>query len=211
VKVVSIARAPVPPEGPAGPLVARPDAAELDELALARLCRHDPATCREFFQRHGQLVFAFLFRMLGPRATVAVVEDLTQDTFLRAFEALPRFTVEGPARVSTWLLTIATRVALNELRRSRRRGEANAVAVDTVALAGGDRPDDASERSALAARLERELARLSPEHRAVFVLREYHDLGYQEIADALEIELGTVQSRLSRARAALRRALEDLR
>lgn len=208
-KVVSIARAPVPDRGAEGALGARVDAAELDELTLARLRRHDPPACREFFQRHGQVVFAFLFRMLGPRATVAAVEDLTQDTFLRAFEALPRFTLDGPARVSTWLLTIATRLAMNELRRSRRRGEA--VDVEAVALAGGDRPDHASERSALAARVERELARLSPDHRAVLLLREYHDLGYQAIADALEIELGTVQSRLSRARAALRLALEDLR
>jgi len=190
---------------------ARPAALEeIDELTLTRARRGEAAATRAVFERYHGAVYRFVWRMLGPRAAVAVVEDLTQETFLRAFAALPRFAPDGPARLSTWILTIASRIALNELRRARRRGGDATVELDANELGGAARTDEGAERSALGARLARELARLSPDHRAVFLLREYHDLSYQEIATALELELGTVQSRLARARATLRSALEDL-
>jgi RNA polymerase sigma-70 factor, ECF subfamily len=181
---------------------------ELDELTLARACRGDQDAGRAFFEHYQRAVFAYLWRMLSPRASRALVEDMTQETFLRAFAALSRFSPGGAARPSSWLLTIATRVALNEIRRHRRHPESSA---DWAAIAGGPRGDESAERRALGAVLAREIARLAPDFRAVFLLREYHDLSYDEIARALDIELGTVQSRLARARAALRKALEDLR
>jgi RNA polymerase sigma-70 factor, ECF subfamily len=184
---------------------------ELDELTLMRARRGDEAAARALFDRYKDVVFRFLWRMVGPRAGVAVVEDLTQDTFLRAFAALDRFVDAGPARLSTWLLTIATRVGLNELRRRRRRGGTGAVELDQEALASTARTDEASERNLLGARIARALEQLPHDQRAVFILRDYHDLSYQEIATALEVELGTVQSRLSRARAALRESLGDVR
>jgi RNA polymerase sigma-70 factor (ECF subfamily) len=192
------------------PGLARPALEELDELTLLRARRGDEAATRALFDRYKEPVFRFLWRMLGRQATSAVVEDLTQDTFLRGFAALDRFSPDGPARLSTWLLAIAARLALNELRRQRRRGGTAMVELDD-SLRGSGRTDEAAERRAIGARIAQELERLSPEHRAVFVLRDYHDLSYHEIAHALDIELGTVQSRLSRARAALRLALEDCR
>lgn len=183
---------------------------EIDDLTLARACRGEPAAGRAFFEHYQRTVFAFLWRMLSPRATHALVEDLLQDTFLRAFAALPRFSVGGAARPSSWLLTIATRTALNELRRQKRHPETSADH-EVMGLVGGARGDESAERRALGAVLAREIGRLSPDFRAVFLLREYHDLTYEEIARALDLELGTVQSRLSRARAALREALEGLR
>ncbi|MGE0872304.1 MAG: RNA polymerase sigma factor [Kofleriaceae bacterium] len=196
--------------GPSAPL---PPVAggELDELTLIRARRGDPSASRALFDHYKDLVFRYLWRMFGPRSTVAAIEDLTQDTFLRAFEALDRFSAAGPARLSTWLLTIATRVGLNEVRRQRRRGAGATVEIDHDLLRSTARADEAAERRALGARIADALQDLPPEHRAVFILREYHDLSYQEIASVLEIELGTVQSRLSRARAALRAALEDIR
>jgi RNA polymerase sigma-70 factor (ECF subfamily) len=79
-----------------------------------------------------------------------------------------------------------------------------------VAIADA-RADETAHRRALGEILEREIGKLAPDHRAVFLLREYHELDYAEIARVLEIQIGTVQSRLSRARAALRLALEDVR
>ena len=179
-------------------------------MTLARARRGEEAACRALFrQYHGQ-VFALLWRVTVPRASAPLVEDLTQDTFLRVFAGLGDFDSSGPARLSTWILTIATNLALNELRRQRRSPIASA-AVEAPDAPGDQRADAATERRALGAILTRELARLSPEHRIVFLLREYHELSYEEIAQALAIELGTVQSRLSRARAALRRALEEIR
>src|SRR6185436_15814080 len=90
---------------------ARPAALEeIDELTLTRARRGEAAATRAVFERYHGAVYRFVWRMLGPRAAVAVVEDLTQETFLRAFGALPRFAPDGPARLSTWILTIASRI-----------------------------------------------------------------------------------------------------
>jgi RNA polymerase sigma-70 factor (ECF subfamily) len=134
------------------------------------------------------------------------VPDLVQETFVRVLRALPAFDLAGPASLSTWMLTIATRVALNELRRP----EATTLADEPPASSGGgdDRPDASLARRRLAAAIARGVAELPDAQRAVFVLREYHDLDYADIASALELDVGTVKSRLSRARAALRAHLE---
>src|SRR5258705_1990950 len=161
---------------PAPARAASGDAGEIDDVTLRRAARGEEGANRAVFDRYHQRVFAYLWRMFGPRATLALVEDLTQDTFLRAFEALPRFSVDGPARLSTWLLAIATRIAFNELRRQRRRGGGSTVELVEDNLRGEGRTDQHAERRAIGARIAAELAKLSPEHRAVFVLREYHDL-----------------------------------
>ena len=188
--------------------IAAADPGELDGATLARAARGDQAAARAFFEHYHRQVHAFLWRMLAGEATRALVDDLTQDTFLRAFGALRRFDPGGAARASSWLLTIATRIALNELRRRRRRPEAT-VDVGLVALPGGARPDEAAERRALGALLARAVAALPADQRAVVLLREYHDRSLEEIARAIGAPVGTVQSRLARARAALRAALAE--
>ncbi|MEO8548735.1 MAG: RNA polymerase sigma factor [Kofleriaceae bacterium] len=188
---------------------ARAEAEGLPAELIRKAARGDQLAARAFFDHHHRNVHAFLWRMLSTRASRAVVDELTQDTFLRAFAALPSFDLAGPARVSSWLLTIATRVALNELRRLQRKPDAT-VNVELVAIPGGDAPDEAARRRALGALVERAVAALAPDHRALLVLREYHDRTLEEIASALELPLGTVQSRLARARAALREALKGV-
>jgi RNA polymerase sigma-70 factor (ECF subfamily) len=178
---------------------------EVDDTTLRRAQRGEDAAFTRLVQIYERPVFALLGRMLGPGGRRDRVEDLAQETFLRVFRALPGFRPAGPARLSTWILTIATRLALDELRRLRpARSLEDAAAV--VA------PDDAAapaERARMRAALARAVAGLSDEQRAVFLLREVHELEYQEIAEALEVDLGTVKSRLSRARAALRAALSE--
>src|SRR4051812_16407056 len=86
-----------------------PASRDIDGITL-RACRAgDPGAMRSFIRWYERLVFAFLSRSLGGGPHV---EDLAQEVFLRAARALPDFEVDGPARVSTWLLTIATRVAI---------------------------------------------------------------------------------------------------
>ena len=111
--------------------------------------------------------------------------------------ALPTFDPAGPASLSTWMLTIATRLALNDLRRP----EHEELAAEPM---GDERTDALTERQRLGAAIAAGVAALPDTQRAVFVLREYHELEYQDIAAALELDLGTVKSRLARARAALR-------
>jgi RNA polymerase sigma-70 factor, ECF subfamily len=173
----------------------------VDDLTLARAQRGDAAAFRALVVAYQQPIFAFLWRMLGTRADRTVVEDLVQDTFVRVHRGLPRFQRTGPATLKTWLLTIATRVALNELRV--RRPITTALDAKARAIAGPR--EDAAAAIAVRAALET----LSPDHRAVLVLREYHDLDYAEIASVLAIDVGTVRSRLSRAREALRAAFGE--
>ena len=178
-----------------------PFTAEQDAHWLRRAKAGDPAACRALVERHQRRVFGTLRAILGPAGRGGVVEDLAQDTFLRAFRALPRFDGEGPAKLSTWLGTIATRVALNELRRRRP----TMVVLDTVS---DELPGQRVHMTPIAAAIERAIEGLSPTYRGAFVLRELHGLDYAEIAELLAVDLGTVKSRLSRARATLRAALQ---
>jgi RNA polymerase sigma-70 factor (ECF subfamily) len=189
-------------------LEARPLSQELDDVTLARAARGDDAALRQLVQHYERVVWSYLWRMLRPHATRPAVEDLFQETFLGVHRGLARFTPAGPARLSTWILAIATRVALNHLRRRRHE--------PALEPAERERSDQGAgvasmERQALAAALSRALAALSPDHRAIVVLREYHGLDYEEIARVLDIDVGTVASRLNRARESLRRSLRENR
>jgi RNA polymerase sigma-70 factor (ECF subfamily) len=177
---------------------------ELDTATLRRAQQGDEAAARVLVRRHERAVFALLGRLLGTRGGLA--EDLAQESFLRVFAALGRFDPAGPARLSTWILTIAARVALDQLRRRAPGFEPLTALHDH---AGPQRADDQLRRRKLAAAIEAALADLAPEYRVAFVLREFHELEYPEIAAALDIDRGTVKSRLSRARAALRIALAE--
>jgi len=177
-----------------------PRAEPLDELTVRRAQRGDERAWRALVARYQQPVHALVWRMLAGRARHRV-EDLVQETFVRVLRALPTFDPTGPASLTTWLLTIATRLALNELRRP----EPAALEAEP---AGDARADADSERSRLAAAIASGVATLPDTQRAALVLREYHELDYVEIAAVLEVDLGTVKSRLARARAALRAHLE---
>jgi RNA polymerase sigma-70 factor, ECF subfamily len=170
--------------------------AELDAETLARAQMGDRDAFRALYERYADVVYSFVRRMLGDDAAA---EDALQDTFLRVARSLPSFSTSGPAAFSTWILTIARRAALTPRRppppASMRELEVTPLPVE---LAGVRR------------RLEDALGTLSPEQRAVFVLRELSQLSYDEIAVAVGVDVGTVRSRLHRARAALQAALADL-
>lgn len=171
----------------------------LDELTLRRAQRGDQRAWRDLIECYQGPVHALIWRLLAGRARHRV-EDLTQETFVRVLRALPKFDPGGPASLSTWILTIATRMTLNELRRREPAGLDHEPVSDA-------RADVGAERARLGAAIATGVAALPDAQRAVLVLREYHDLDYAEIAAVLELDVGTVKSRLSRARAALREHL----
>ncbi|HET9992391.1 MAG TPA: sigma-70 family RNA polymerase sigma factor, partial [Kofleriaceae bacterium] len=176
-----------------------------DDVALARARTGDPAALRTLIELYQDRVFALIFRMLLGRGTERT-HDLAQETFVRVLRGLAQFDPRGAAKLSTWILTIATRVVLNERRRAGRdRAQLDDDAIARAASA--DRADHSLERTQLAEALTAGIAALPDDQRAVFVLREYHELEYSEIAAALEIEENTVRSRLHRARTSLRAAL----
>lgn len=181
---------------------------ELDEVTLARAQRGDLRAKRALVERYQRPVAALVSRLLRGQADPGLVEDIAQETFLRVFRALPTFDRHGPARLSTWILTIASHRAIDELRR--RRVETRPFDPTAFEVPANDRADDSAERKMLARLLSDAIDSLSPEYRAAFVLREYHGLEYAEIARTLGIDLGTVKSRLNRARSRLREALAEV-
>lgn len=135
-------------------------------------------------------------------------DDVAQETFVRAYQALDRY--DERYTFYTWLRAIATRLALNEIAKRRRRrtdgGEAFEAAAETISGAERD-PLEGIAGGELQAAIETALDEIPPDYRAVLVLRAYEDLSYAEIASTLEIPVGTVMSRLSRARLHVRQIL----
>ncbi|MGE0821496.1 MAG: sigma-70 family RNA polymerase sigma factor [Candidatus Binatia bacterium] len=196
---------------------------ELDDTVLvarAQAGEHDAFGV--LVQRHGRVVLNVIDKMIRDRT---VVEDLWQETFVRAWENLQSYeqrpsgeTGSGPGFVS-WLYRIATNLTLDELRRRSRwrifswdffkPRHANDPDDSETYDPPADIPDTVSllETQEDIRRVRRALDTLSPEWRMMLVMREYQDLPYEEIAEILEVPIGTVRSRLARAREQLRLAL----
>ncbi len=152
-------------------------------------------------------VFALTVRMCGNPEDAA---EAAQEAFLSAWQGLPFF--RGDASFSTWLYRLASNACVDFLRREGRRRAAAGPSLDDEEL-NLDVPDAApgpqahAERGELRAQIEEGLQALSPEHRQVLLLREVHQLRYDEIAESLELDVGTVKSRISRGRKQLRNFL----
>ena len=179
-----------------------------DESSRAELegCKaHDPAAFRAFVDRYQRMVFAVVSRIagMGPH-----VEDLAQETFLRAYRAFPSFEIDGPARASTWLITIAARLALNARRHSSQIAQVVPID-DAAAVRDGTTPETEGARRELGRAIARAADALPVDQRAAFVLAEFHGLSIAEIAAVLEAPEPTVKTRLFRARAHLRERLSE--
>lgn len=187
--------APLFPPRPAPP-------SELDRATLDRCRSGDAAAFRAFVVRYERPVFALISRVVGRGPHV---EDLAQETFLRAFRAMNALDLDHGARVSTWLLTIATRVALDAKKRKV------IVAADLPPFPSPPSPDAETDRARLGRAIADAAAALPDDQRAVFVLAEIHGLSGAEIAAAVDVPEATVKTRLFRAREKLREALSAFR
>ena len=150
----------------------------------------------ELVRLHEKKVYALTLRMCGN----------PEDARDAAQEGLPSF--RGEAGFSTWLYRLASNAAIDQLRRNRRQREEaslDAGEMDTPDQSPG--PQEAAEGSELQRAVADGLASLSEDHRRILLLREYQELSYDEIAQTLDMDLGTVKSRISRARRALRKIL----
>jgi RNA polymerase sigma-70 factor (ECF subfamily) len=150
------------------------------------------------YDAHRDRVYRLMVRMIG----TADAADLTQQVFLQMLRSIGRFA--GHAQFQTWLYRVAVNEALQHLRKSRRT---KSCSLEHEVVDGSPTADRRSEHAEL---LEQALARLEPDLRCVFVLREVEGLPYHGIATALRINEGTVGSRLNRARRLLRHHLIEL-
>jgi RNA polymerase sigma-70 factor, ECF subfamily len=167
---------------------------EVDDLTLRRAQRGEERACRDLVAHYQGPVFALLGRLLSS-ARRRDVEALAEETFVRVLRDLPRFSIVRAARLSSFVLTVATRLALEKARRRRLRSGAAAL--------------DPAEPADAGAAVRRAAAALPVDSRAALLLRDFHHLELQEIARALEIDVGAVRTRLGLARAAIRAAVGE--
>jgi RNA polymerase sigma-70 factor (ECF subfamily) len=170
-------------------LTATVEETEIDLINRAQ--QGDRQAFGELVRFHQEGVVSIVYRLCGD---VNVAEDAAQEAFIRAWEHLPGYQPRSPFR--NWLYRIATNVALDVLR-----AEKATVDVDELSLASSAEGLEAAvEKTERAENVRRAVLALPPASRAVLVLREYEGLSYQEIAETLDIPMGTVMSRLSYAR-----------
>jgi RNA polymerase sigma-70 factor (ECF subfamily) len=186
-------------------------AATRDDEALIRASQAgDLEAFNLLVQRHERPVFNVALRLLRD---VGLAEDATQDAFIRAWQNIGTFQTGS---VRSWLYKIVTNRSYDILRASARRPagslEAEPVEIEptwTTSGAGEESPDAHALRRELSIYLERALTALPEDQRMVVLLADVQGLDYQEVAETMGIALGTVKSRLSRARAKIRQALAD--
>ena len=173
--------------------------AGIDRVTLAACQRGDTHAFRQLVLAFQQSVLSLCTAMAGPDG-----EDIAQETFVRVHRAIARFDPDGPASVRTWILVIARRLCHD---RARHAGYEATVRVASLATFAVTDPRHDFERARLVRDVTNAIARLPIEHRTVIALREWEGLEYEEIALIEGIPIGTVRSRLARARQALRRML----
>jgi len=180
------------------------------EAALVERCvAHDQGACAELVNAHQRMVYALAFHLLGDRDDAL---DVSQEVFLRVFRTLPSF--RGQSALRTWIFRIVVNQARNRQRWWNRRRRGSQVSLDDHISLCGDMasqgevlPDRQLASKETATLIWQALERLPFDQKTAIVLREVDGLRYDEIAYSLGIAVGTVKSRLTRARQALRAEL----
>ena len=181
-----------------------------DELLIRRAQRGDADAFEQLLLEHQKNVYNLCYRMAGNPDDAM---DLSQETFLRAWRCLDQY--QFASAFSTWLYRLCSNICIDFLRRRRRQqtvpltfedadGEEQTYAVPDVQPL----PEEQVELKLTREILQAAMAQLLPEHRAVLQLRVVNEMSYEQIADVLDIQIGTVKSRLSRARNQLKKILE---
>jgi RNA polymerase sigma-70 factor (ECF subfamily) len=168
---------------------------------------------RELLERYERPVFSLVFRMVRDRATA---EDLAQEAFVRAFQAIDRY---NPAyKFSSWLFKVANNLTIDHLRKRK---------LDTISIHGsphahtpeaeersrvtlearGQTPEEYVENRELGGQIEEAIAGLRAEYRTAVLLRHVEGYGYEEIAEIMEVPLGTAKTYIHRGRAQLKEVL----
>ena len=195
---------------------ATPAQADVSELDLIRRCQAgDTEAFDELVTRYRTRVFSMIYNMVHSEQDAW---DLAQDSFVKAWKSIKRF--RGRSSFYTWIYRIVMNVTIDWLRKKHVKGAgtefndatqlkeidpASKTVPKTEAL-----PHQMMERDEIRGRIEKAIAQLSPEHRAVILMKEIDDMQYHEIAEALGCSIGTVMSRLFYARKKLQNLLKDV-
>jgi RNA polymerase sigma-70 factor (ECF subfamily) len=180
-----------------------------DEELVARAQGGDTESFNQLIVRWERPIYALAYRVIGKEEDA---RDVCQDAFLRAYRALPGF--KGQAKFSSWLYRIALNLCRDWIRRQRRAPVSQLPEdMDAIELASEKGPvesiEDLVARRELSAIVEEAMSELSEEQRTAIILKEYHGMTFQEIADMQGCPLSTVKTRLYQGLSLLRRRLEQ--
>lgn len=190
--------------------------AEVPDADLVQQCQGGDADAfDELVTRYRQRIFGMIYNMVHNEQDAW---DLAQDSFVKAWKSIGRF--RGSSSFYTWLYRIVTNVTIDWLRKKQVKGSGtefdDAIALKSVEPATRTLPKSVAppaqrmEQAEIRARIDAAIDQLSPEHRAVILMKETQDMQYNEIAEALECSIGTVMSRLFYARKKLQGLLRDV-
>jgi RNA polymerase sigma-70 factor (ECF subfamily) len=188
------------------------DAGDREAALITQCVAGDDAACSELVSEHQRMVYQLALHLLADHNEAL---DLSQEVFLQVFRTLPRF--RGHSSLRTWIYRIVVNQAKNRQRWWRRRFRSAQVSLDAHMEAHGElparetsiSPDRVLGRKELASRLRTALLALPFDQRSAIVLREIDGLSYEEIAYSQDVAVGTVKSRLARARELLRAELRE--
>ena len=195
---------------------ATPAQADVSELDLVKQCQTgDTQAFDQLVSRYRSRVFGMIYNMVRNEQDAW---DLAQDSFVKAWKSIGRF--RGQSSFYTWIYRIVMNVTIDWLRKKQVKGTGTEFD-DSVQLKEIDPasrtspraaplPHERMERDEVRARIDAAIAQLSPEHRAVILMKETEDMQYHEIAEALGCSIGTVMSRLFYARKKLQSSLRDV-
>jgi len=190
--------------------------ADVSELDLVKQCQAgNTEAFDQLVTRYRTRVFAMIYNMVHNEQDAW---DLAQDSFVKAWKSIGRF--RGRSSFYTWIYRIVMNVTIDWLRKKQVKG-AGAEFNDAIQLKeiepasrtlpkAGPLPHERMEQSEIRARIDNAIAQLSPEHRAVILMKEIEEMQYHEIAEALGCSIGTVMSRLFYARKKLQILLKDV-
>ena len=188
-----------------------------DQEVVLGARRGNQAAFRELLRRYERPIFSLIYRMVRDRE---LAEDLAQETFIKALNALDSYRPEY--KFSSWIFKIANNAAIDQLRRREldtlsldgAPGAETPEAVEATALqigGKGESPLEELEAKEIGTAIERAIGRLRPEYRSCILLRHVEGRAYEEIAEMLDLPLGTVKTYIHRARNELRVYLSDLK
>lgn len=188
----------------------------LDRVLVDRFKSGDQAAFNEMVSRYWDRIYAMVHQLLRNQQDA---EEVTQDAFIRAHRGLVNF--RGESAFSTWLYQIATNLARNRYwywwRRKRDKtisfdqplNDSTDTPLSEIFAAELETPDDITVTQEFVDRIAHGMEKLGPKHREILILRNVKNMAYEEIAEILQISVGTVKSRIARARESLRSKMGD--
>ena len=185
-----------------------------DKKLIEKAAGGDVEAFEKIIEEYQNIVYSIALRMAGNETDAF---DMAQEVFIKLYRNLSKF--DGRSKLSTWIYRVASNTCLDELKKRKRirdntksLNEEFETADDSVVLEIKDTkplPEEEIENSELKETLNSAILKLSDQHKEVIILRDIEGFSYEEIADITNNSVGTVKSRLSRARAALRKILKE--